>query len=932
MFHGGYMLTVARVGNGTAAQHYYEKDDKALDYYTGNNGDISSKGIWYGNLKDSLKLSDNIDYEQFLHIANGFNKDGSSLVLSAGRKGTEQVITTSEGKEVRLTVGSHRAGIDLTFSAPKSASILAMEDKRIIHAFDKSVKTTLDKIEREYIQTRIQKDGVKEVEMTNKMLAGMFSHLTSRENDPQVHTHCLIMNITQDSNGQYKTTHMDNVFKDQKLLGQYQRSEFANNLRELGYNIDVTDRNNGLFEIADVDKEVIDSFSKRTQVIKEKIEQLKLDDKYKDLEEWKLAKIATLGTRKGKQEITYDELRANVSHELAEHGYTLSSLQEKALSSELNTDKNEAVFYVREAISVITDNHSVFKEDKVLETASKFAIEHYTNAQLSDAINSIKHSDDMLHVGIKNGYEYFTTSRVIDSEEYVINKAETESSKINISNKEYFNPDLTPSQNRMIHTALNTDKMITTVQGDAGTGKTTALRYLNEIMKDEHIKIRGLAPTGRAAHELSTSADIEGMTVHSFMNHNDDWFKGNINKGSEVWVINEAGMLGSIRMQAVIEKAVEYDVNVILIGDKKQFMPIEQGKIFDDIQKHKDKISYVEMSDIVRQKTEYTKMAVAALSPEQVHNAITGLKAQNRLIEIDNKSDRYDHVLDAYLSDKRDSKLIITSRNTDKNELNYIIRAALKSDNKLSSGSTYNTYQHEKLDTEQQKYASNYAPVDGVKKIIYIQKDIDNVLKRGVEAEVIQTSSRHNKILVQIKGTDNTHEIDTIKYGNYINAYRQEAREFAIGDKVITLKNDSMLEIKNGFMGTVSKLDNGNMTIALASGDEININVANEGRTAYNYIDHAYAVTEYKAQGATVDHIVWDVDADNKTHFNNTYVAITRAREDITIVTNSADRLIEQASNMQDKLSVHDFKEFDKGLSLEKEVTATKEYDLNLSI
>lgn len=898
------MITVARVGNGTDAQRYYEKDDKALDYYMHDNTEVSSQGIWYGKLKDNLHLSDKVEYEQFLHLANGYIAKDKPLVMSAGRKGEEILITAKNGETFLITKGKHRAGVDLTMSAPKSVSVLSLIDKNIVTAFDKSVKATLDMIERDYIATRTQVNHEKVIENTSKMLSSVFTHMTSRENDPQLHSHCVVLNITQDSNGKYKTTHMDEIYKDQKIIGQYMRMELAHNLRELGYKIEITDAKNGLFEIAGVDKQIIETFSTRTSKINEKITELKSNPKYENMEEWKIRKTATLDTRKDKQEISLADLKKSVNYELENHNMTLTRLRDKALEVETVKDTYTAQEYVKQAITDITDMNSVFNEKKVISVASKYAIENYTNKELSEAFNELKNTDMLVTLDSSN----YSTMKVISAEKSVIDIAVSEPNKLQVTELKGVDHKIhvTDSQNRFIESALNTEMMVTVVQGDAGTGKTTAVKIIADTFKESGINVRGLAPTGNAAHELSQSADIDSMTVHKFMNYDSKWCDENIKSGKEVWVLDESGMMGSIRLNSVFERAKQYDVNIILIGDKKQFMPIEQGRIFTDLQDHKAKLNYVEMNDVVRQKTDYTKMAVESLTPDSVGNTFKILKENDKIYEINDKQSRYKQVAEAYFNDTRDSKLIITSRNIDKNEINAIIRSRLITHGSVEHGLKVNTFQHEKLTAEQKKYAVSYDAVDGKNKVIYISKTIDDKLKQGLQATVVCASQDKRSITVEYikNGQRQLVDIDTYKYGDHINVYRQEERSFGKGDKVIFLKNDNMLELKNGFTGTVQNIkDNGDMTVSLNGLKSVTVNVNNEGKNAYNYIDHAYAVTEYKSQGATVDHLIWDVDANNQTHFNNTYVALTRAREDITVITNDTKKLVTNAKEMQQKSS-----------------------------
>ncbi|GIU52621.1 hypothetical protein TUM4438_45770 [Shewanella sairae] len=114
------------------------------------------------------------------------------------------------------TQGAHseqrRKGYDLTFSAPKGASILALVygDTRITEAFTESVKVALSEIEKDTAQYRTTDKTTHQASYENSgnLLFGMVQHKTSREEEPQLHIHSLMANMTYDKNDvsdQYKT-------------------------------------------------------------------------------------------------------------------------------------------------------------------------------------------------------------------------------------------------------------------------------------------------------------------------------------------------------------------------------------------------------------------------------------------------------------------------------------------------------------------------------------------------------------------------------------------------------------------------------------------------------------------------------------------------------------------------------------------------------
>ena len=104
-----------------------------------------------------------------------------------------------------------------------------------------------------------------------KMVAATFRHDTSRNLDPQLHTHCVVANMVQGGDGKWRTMVDDGLFKGKMAIGAIYRAELAQGLKDLGYGIEKT-HPDGRFEIAGVSREVIDAFSTRRAEIETALE------------------------------------------------------------------------------------------------------------------------------------------------------------------------------------------------------------------------------------------------------------------------------------------------------------------------------------------------------------------------------------------------------------------------------------------------------------------------------------------------------------------------------------------------------------------------------------------------------------------------------------------------------------------------------------
>ncbi|MEG8026210.1 MobF family relaxase [Sphingomonas aurantiaca] len=229
------MHSIASVKSASGAAKYFTKDDFVSgEYYTDEKaGDVS---MWGGEGAAAPGLTGTVSQEAFAKALSGELPSGEKVEVRDGR----------------------RPGFDLTFSAPKSVSVMAYiaGDKRVLGpdgAQTKAVQQTMAWVEKNIAAGRITKDGKTETVKTGNLVYALFQHDTSRALDPQAHIHAIVANMTQMPDGKWQALDAQKLWASNTVIGSIYRSFLRNELEKLGYQTRM-DGKHGTFEIVGVPK------------------------------------------------------------------------------------------------------------------------------------------------------------------------------------------------------------------------------------------------------------------------------------------------------------------------------------------------------------------------------------------------------------------------------------------------------------------------------------------------------------------------------------------------------------------------------------------------------------------------------------------------------------------------------------------------------
>ena len=857
------------ISGQNAKDYYYQKDP----FFS---VDDQQNSAWVGKGSKQLGLNGIVKQEDFLNVISGNSPQGKKLIQNG------------VGKE-------HRSAIDVPFSAPKSVSILGLHcgHSELINAHDEAIKSTIKILEREYVGARKTENKKTRFVQTGKIVAATFQHSTSRENDPQLHTHCLIMNMTN-LEKKWRATCNDKIFSHQKLITSIYQSELAMKVKKLGYEIQMN--KNGTWDIAGINKKVLDIFSKRRKDILEKKEKLQNKDK------GFLEKVSVLGTRKDKNTgIEKEELLEQWEKEFSRKKIEKMIRQQLKNQEYKKQAKESCQKYIKQAYDIINESESTFTMPKVLDRALQLSRGVHQYKDMKDAFKKAVGNDIVKLYEKKGRYvkeKVYTSTKMLGIERSILKNYKAGINRMlpmidyqdiqeSLQNEySYF----TEGQKHAVIRTLCGKDQFQLIQGDAGSGKTTAMAAVNKLLTGHTDKtIIGAGFTGKSAFELQEKSGFECMTINSFLN------KTKID--ADIWIIDESSMVGSKQMKQIIDRSIDKNAKVVFIGDGKQLQAISAGRMFKDLQTDKT----VFMEQVMRQETPHMKGIVDLIKDYQdgkdkggIEKTFDYLELEEAIIEHKDDDSITNAVINEYIQNP-DKTLILTSENQARINLNTKIVDKLQEKGVVSKDSYNKTIRTPVSISDTSKFfASSYERGQR----IFLNKKIDKI-KPGTDMKIIKTNNVDNTITVRYNMICHK-KFNLAEHANDFSVYKEDSRNFARCSKIVFLKNDKKIGLQNGSTGEIKNIAGNIMTVKMDNGQSKKINTDN-----YQYFDHGYAVTVHKSQGMTQENVIMVVHSGNK-YMNSTeqfYVGVSRAKKNIKLFTDNKEAIIEQFKKPQEKTS-----------------------------
>ena len=462
---------------------------------------------WIGEGAMALGLEGAVRRDDLIEVLQGRLPNGTDLSKRGGRE------------------ADRRMGTDLTISAPKSFSILAIagSDPRLAGLWDEAVNEAAKVIEREVIVAR-QGHGGSEVEQTGSMVCAAYTHQDARTvddfADPDLHTHMLLMNATQRADGTWVAR--DLAFGDRNVLRMTadfaMKAHLAKRLQELGYKVRIT--RDG-FEIEGITQEQIDAFSRRTGQVDTALESQGLT---REASTTAQRDVVTLDTREGKTKLTRIEHTYQVRERVRAEGIDLDAVVAEARARGPIETADLTAEAVKSAARHLGERESVFSKNQTRLEALKAGMGGTTLEQI-DASIQVPAQTGLLDVGDNK----LTTRDAMYREQEILARARAghgqAAALMSGADAESFIKDREASQGfrysdgqrAALALSLTSPDRVIGVVGAAGAGKTTSIAGAVEAAKANGHEVVGIAPSAAASHELKSAGADDTRTLASLL-------------------------------------------------------------------------------------------------------------------------------------------------------------------------------------------------------------------------------------------------------------------------------------------------------------------------------------------------------------------------------------------------------------------------------
>jgi conjugative relaxase-like TrwC/TraI family protein len=801
------VLSIGKLAGGAEGYYLRAVASGVEGYYLGSG---EAPGRWVGAGSVRLGLAGVVSPEQLRAVLDGRDPTTGKSLLWVRRP-------------------DRLPGLDLTFSAPKSVSLLfALGDEQLSalvrRAHDAAVTQALGYLEREAGEVRRGKDGRDRLP-GGGFVAAAFRHRTSRAGDPQLHTHVLVANMTRGSDGRWSALDGRQLYLQAKTAGTLYQAELRDQLAPLG--LAWTLHPNGTAEIDGIPRSVLRGFSRRR-------EQIEAELAAHGATGPRAAQLATLATRPAKQPgVDPVNLAGRWQAQAHELGFDPADLPRVLGRTSAMPPSREVLAATADRLlgpDGLTARSPVFDRRAAIRAwcgqlpagACVRDVEALADRLLADPrVLPVDAGARSPVPGAGRSFARHTTVEMLTVERFVLDTALAgRGAGVGVADPATVQaalaarPGLHPEQVAMVSALTGRGDLVQVVVGKAGSGKSHALAAAAQAWTASGLPVLGAAVAARAASELSAGTGMPALTVARLLSHAEHPGPDGLPRGLPqrvVLIVDEAGMLGTRPLARLLHHVHNAGGCLVLVGDHHQLPELDAGGTFAALARRLDPVL---LRTNHRQEQPWERAALDELRAGDVPTALAAYDQHGRLHLHDTAEDQRAALVAAWWdrTTGRPATSLATSLATD-------LATSLATD-----------------------LATSTAPGrDGPVLMLAARRaDVDDLNRRA--RTLLAT---HGQL------TGPVLEVDVEPGPDAPPGAGPVVRRFAVGDRVIARTNHYRSGLLNGHTGTVVAVHpaTGSLEVRTPAGQ---LRLGPAYLTAGG-LDHGYAITIHQAQGLTTD-------------------------------------------------------------------------------
>jgi conjugative transfer relaxase protein TraI len=903
------MLSSSVIKNVTRASHYYSQQD---NYYTRDEGIAHSE--WWGRGAGELQLSGQVDETQFYLLLRGKLPNGEQL-----------------GKVVDGEL-KHRAGWDLTLSAPKSVSIMAYigGDTRLMEAHREATLAVFSAIERSAAQARYKTSEGIGYQQTGNLVVSLHHHDLSRAEDPQMHTHGVVMNMTQRLDGAWRSLasqigryneaskreingFIEQVRHHNRYFSKLYETELAYRVKQLGYEI-TTDTPSGIFEIEGVSKDAIQFFSKRRNQIEEQLERMGLSG-------GKAASVATLITRDDKQDVDRVKLKEQWEADAkmlgldckkiidATYHKDKAQIVEQQAAPAINHEVLSAIQHAARGLSIF---QTTFTLEELITEASAYAIKNSLSVEsLLSGVDMQLSKGELISVANTQGKTCLMAKSTLEDEKRLL--AQLNNNKALLPTVDGFHlahylaqhEEIHPDYHAPLMSIFNKDCVVLL---DGKSTKEALIEPIFNIAKSADLDVAILSPSLIGSRQLANEVKESPQTfweqvkaifvdstpkhysVMQFLNNFKDDRNISPNKIPDVLVVDNAHLLSTHQKANLLEWNTTHQTKLILLGHQNTLLPQQRGVALDELIEHGVKTISLPSKE------------------DPKHDVATAFSSMlDNIVEVKINEDRHaamaTHFTNLSEKERLSSWLVGQSKKT-VDQLNSLTHQTLVEQNKLTKLAQHTVLVPVFISEGKTAIAASYQK----DQVVRFNESYSSLsIQRGEYLRVLQTHEKSNRVILQKNdGNQIIWQPDRVagKSLGKIEVFNEKIIDIGVGESIQFHRSINSHQIVKGERFTVDDIRYQKMKLKRNDGKSVVIDLA---KPYHRHIDYGYAATPHAIAHEKPNVLIAELPAKSFQTDKRRFLQMASQPKEAWIYTDDHQNLATQLEKKSgDRLTAHE--------------------------